>query len=669
MATIIDALLVTLGLDSSGLKKGAAEAGQAQEKIEKDANKAGASRKKRDAESSAALKKQSSEESKAAKEREAMAKRTADGLSKLRNEVLGVAAAFFGMSAVTNFGEKLIGADANLSRLSGTLGVSEEDLKSWEGAASEFNVSAQQMEGTFRTINKFQQGLKSGEAGAISALDAYAKALQIGGGTINTGKLTDKDLSSQEVLLELAKETSALSEKNAAIALEKLGIDEDVSRALHSGDVALASSLLNYKKMHPDIKAASDESRALTVEWARLKSKTDSVGESLLVNVAPALKTVESLLGSTLDYAMKHTGETTAAVGILGTALTAAGAVSFSGLLGGLGLVASGVSAAAVAVQALTLGLSGLAAWKGGTAIAEWLDKTFSLKYYKNGVKIEDQEAKDEELRKQYASKTVGGKTEAQLNAEIMAGGSGTNLGGVNGIKPNLNEKKGAGADIAQLKALGWTHEQASGIAANIQRESGGNEKAVGDGGKAYGLGQWHPDRQANFEKWAGKAIKDSTHAEQVAFINYELRQGTEQKAGAELSKATTAAQAGAIVSSKYERPADVVGEASQRSKLAESLSKLAEMLPKKSAEVAAAPVPTIDNALNTGAQAAVSSTQSNNAVSNNKASNNNQVATHINGPININAPQAKTGGDIASLIGEKLQTYTYGSMANMGLA
>src|SRR5260363_90445 len=49
--------------------------------------------------------------------------------------------------------------------------------------------------------------------------------------------------------------------------------------------------------------------------------------------------------------------------------------------------------------------------------------------------------------------------------------------------------------------AQGWTHKQAAGIVANLKIESGLNPKAVGDGGKAYGIAQWHPPRQAEFRR------------------------------------------------------------------------------------------------------------------------------------------------------------------------
>lgn len=101
----------------------------------------------------------------------------------------------------------------------------------------------------------------------------------------------------------------------------------------------------------------------------------------------------------------------------------------------------------------------------------------------------------------------------------------------------------------------GWSKEQAAGIVANLDAESGLKPGAVGDSGEAYGIAQWHKDRQANFKKWAGKDIRDSTQAEQLGFVDYELTQGAEAAAGDRLRKASSAAEAGAIVSRYYERP------------------------------------------------------------------------------------------------------------------
>lgn len=121
-------------------------------------------------------------------------------------------------------------------------------------------------------------------------------------------------------------------------------------------------------------------------------------------------------------------------------------------------------------------------------------------------------------------------------------------------------------------KSKGWTPEQAAGIVANTFAESGGNPNAVGDGGQAYGLDQWHPDRQRNFARWAGHDIRDSTLQEQMEFTHYELTQGSERLAGNALRNARSAREAGATVSRMYERPADVFGQAAARGAAADTI-------------------------------------------------------------------------------------------------
>lgn len=121
---------------------------------------------------------------------------------------------------------------------------------------------------------------------------------------------------------------------------------------------------------------------------------------------------------------------------------------------------------------------------------------------------------------------------------------------------------------VEYFVSAGWTRAHAAGIAANLQAESSFRPDAVGDGGLAYGLAQWHPDRQANFERAFGGSIKGSSLDEQLAFVQWELT-NTEKRAGDLLRACTTAADAGACVSKYYERPADRDGEAKKRAALA----------------------------------------------------------------------------------------------------
>lgn len=134
---------------------------------------------------------------------------------------------------------------------------------------------------------------------------------------------------------------------------------------------------------------------------------------------------------------------------------------------------------------------------------------------------------------------------------------------------------KNGGSKAAMMefyKSKGWTPAQAAGIVANLDAESGLKPNLPGDGGAAYGLGQWHKDRQANFARWAGHDIRDSTLQEQMEFVHYELTQGTERLAGNALRNQSTARGAGSTMSRMYERPKAVLEAAQNRGAASEAI-------------------------------------------------------------------------------------------------
>ncbi len=134
---------------------------------------------------------------------------------------------------------------------------------------------------------------------------------------------------------------------------------------------------------------------------------------------------------------------------------------------------------------------------------------------------------------------------------------------------------------VAKLQSRGLTREQALGVAANLKQESGNtyNSKAEGDGGKAYGIAQWHPARQADFKDFAGKDIRESSEDEQLDFILHEL-QNKEAAAGRKLFAAKTPAEAAEVFSRYYERPLRKDEEAKSRAASAERMAKSVKTVP-----------------------------------------------------------------------------------------
>lgn len=108
---------------------------------------------------------------------------------------------------------------------------------------------------------------------------------------------------------------------------------------------------------------------------------------------------------------------------------------------------------------------------------------------------------------------------------------------------------------LAFFQSKGWSANEAAGIVANLNAESGLFGAAVGDGGHAKGIAQWHEDRQANFMKRYHHGLDTATQEEQLDFVNYELTEGSERAAGAKLRGSSSAALAGFNVSKYYERP------------------------------------------------------------------------------------------------------------------
>ena len=101
----------------------------------------------------------------------------------------------------------------------------------------------------------------------------------------------------------------------------------------------------------------------------------------------------------------------------------------------------------------------------------------------------------------------------------------------------------------------GLQPHHAAGIVGNLMHESGLNTTIKGDGGKAFGLAQWHPDRQKGLETLAKSLGTDkSDFNTQLEYVWQELNT-TEKKALDALLNSKSTEQATSIFCQYYERP------------------------------------------------------------------------------------------------------------------
>jgi hypothetical protein len=135
----------------------------------------------------------------------------------------------------------------------------------------------------------------------------------------------------------------------------------------------------------------------------------------------------------------------------------------------------------------------------------------------------------------------------------------------------NVPVSQSASANVEELKSVsqmgsaktamdffqkrGYTKEQAAGIVGNLIVESRLRTDEYNEAEDAYGIAQWRTPRQDAYKRNFGKPLQQATFEEQLAYVDWELR-NNEMVAGDLLRETKTATEAAFIVDRKYERSA-----------------------------------------------------------------------------------------------------------------
>jgi len=363
---------------------------------------------------------------------------------------------------------------------------------------------------------------------------------------IATRDSTGKALDNAETLLALGKKLAAMKDYEALAQGQKMGLSDRQVLALKSGELQkfYQEQIDLQEKTGSSWDKASDKAKAYDQEMNRLKATFSafvaSASGDLDEQLIPILKLTNEELTEFADWfhslpeesqqTIKTIAEVSAGLALIVTNLKLIAAAK--GVLGALG-------GKAIPPMPPTAPTVPPAAAAGGSRLLGFLGKLAGGA----GLMLHSEDlnqGEDEFVRKQFEERKKKAKTVAPPASAPKA-------------LPGKADAKSMA--MAFFQKAGWTKEQASGLVANLMAESKLNPGAVGDNGTAFGIAQWHPDRQANFAKWSGKDIRQSTLQDQLAFVVHELTKGSEWRAGKMLRIADNAQRAGEIVSRYYERP------------------------------------------------------------------------------------------------------------------
>lgn len=492
---VIDAFLVTFGIDSRGWKSGSRD-------VRKD------------------FRDLKDEGKKAFDDIEKRGNNSAGAVRGLAREAAGFFLLLAGANGLKNFAENMLTGAANADRLGVTLGMSVSRVTGWQVAIKEMGGSAEDANAALQRMMD------------ISFKYRYGQGAEPG---LNPLGITVDDLrrgDPEAMLMKLAAARSKFTPQDYAQRLQRLGLPQSVIYALEQGSVALRKQVDDGEKHANVTKKDAEQAEKLQKALADLEA-----------TIAGKLRPTVSGLAEDLTHL----------IGVIGTKDQPD---SVNGVLVALGVAAAIVGrpfiVLAAAIGLVAANLDDLKQkWQGFKDWYKQFDDDTS------GVldPIFDPVRKALGLKSGADARRDG--TDVMGNPNGM-GASGGGSGGTGGsaVGSYIGGMVGGGAGgmssrktriMTSLLSYGISPEVARGIVAGITAEGG--SLGMADNG-AFGIGQWRGGRQrALFSKYG----KNPTLDQQIAFLVSELKGG--DSGGASVLSRNSAASAMVAYLRDFMRP------------------------------------------------------------------------------------------------------------------
>ena len=261
MATVIDSLLIELGLDTS---------------------KFDASQKK----SVEELRKFDEQAQKTAKNTQQGSKNIGDGFEKARNALVSLGVAFVGIKGFTNFAQQMTTTNAALGRNAQLFQMSARELDAWGGVLKTVGGDAETFQSSIQAMQQGIAGIKLGDAAILTPLARLGAlaSVDINKGTVDIYKLADalkafKAQNGEQLTLTLA---------------QQLGINKETYMVLSQGSEAVRKLYDEQYRLSGVTEENTKNAQKLQRQWAETSQAFSKAKNALMDELAPAL-------GATLD--------------------------------------------------------------------------------------------------------------------------------------------------------------------------------------------------------------------------------------------------------------------------------------------------------------------------------------------------------------------------------
>lgn len=264
MATIIDSLVVTLGLDPSGFKKG-------QDEVKKGLND---TRKNAD---------------QTAKDMEAAGKRAASFFGSIRTELLALVGVTLSAQGIKTFITSMTSDLMRLGIESRALDISAKSLDGWERAATAAGSSAEKMAGT---LGSFQKVLTQIRTGGGQDDPLFGALTSFGGAT--GANFDYQNDNSEAIMRKIAANWGKLSKDAQRRFGGMFGFDNATQQGLSSG--ALVKDADHFRDISRALPEATEKALAFNRRLEEMKQKFSAAAQVLYEALIPYVERMIPLI-------------------------------------------------------------------------------------------------------------------------------------------------------------------------------------------------------------------------------------------------------------------------------------------------------------------------------------------------------------------------------------
>lgn len=276
MATIIDALVITLGLDASDYQKNS-------QKFKKDTQSL------------------TDEQKKQLDKVERQAKQALNAVASVQKGIIGMFAAVAGATGITQFLSQVNQAEAALGRLSSHTGQSTQDLQKWGNMAALVGGSAEDMQAGMSNLQQQLTDLKyKGEMGGTVTFLA-----QMGVAVANTNGEMRKQ---SDIMLDLSDRAKGMKKEDFYNLASSSGMTDSQIDVIMKGRTELEKMLIAQEENALVTKEQAEEARKLQAEWELMKQSIFSAGVRILHDLMPIIQAVAEGLRTFFNFLQKHRG-------------------------------------------------------------------------------------------------------------------------------------------------------------------------------------------------------------------------------------------------------------------------------------------------------------------------------------------------------------------------